>query len=198
MADWQGWLGRMVTYLEEGVIALLLALMVAITFAQVIARHLFATDADWALELTTTLFAWLVLFGMSYGVKIHGHLGIDAFVKLFGTRTRRILGLIAVAAGLTYAAILFIGAWIEVARLYDLGIAGVELPLPRWFLMVILPIGLALLLVRLVQVGWSVWAGRQEGLLLGDEAADAMRQHLDSLARPPAHGGPAPPKPTGK
>ena len=52
--------------------------------------------AVWALELTVYLFAWLVLFGMSYGVKVHAHLGVDAFVRLFGDGTRRVLGLGAV------------------------------------------------------------------------------------------------------
>ncbi len=79
-------IGRAVNALEEGIIALLFAAMTAVTFSQVVARYVFNTGAVWALELTVYLFAWLVLFGMSYGVKVHAHLGIDAFVKLFSSR----------------------------------------------------------------------------------------------------------------
>jgi TRAP-type C4-dicarboxylate transport system permease small subunit len=59
-------LGRIVSRLEEGAIALLLAAMALVTFSQVVARYVFNTGAVWALELTQYLFAWLVLFGMSY------------------------------------------------------------------------------------------------------------------------------------
>ena len=42
---------RIVHHLEEGFIALLLALMVLISFVQVIARYIFSTGFVWALEL---------------------------------------------------------------------------------------------------------------------------------------------------
>lgn len=182
MADKPDWLGRLVNHIEEGVIALLFAAMTLVTFSQVVARYVFNTGFVWALELTTFMFAWMVLFGMSYGVKVSAHLGVDAFVKLFGPGPRRIFGLIAVAAGLAYASILFVGAWVYVAKLYKIGIEAVDLPVARWIVMSILPIGLALLFFRLAQVGWRIWTGRQQGLLLGDEAADAMHQHLDELS----------------
>ncbi len=185
-------LGRVVNALEEGIIALLFAAMTLVTFSQVVARYVFNSGMVWALELTQYLFAWLVLFGMSYGVKVHAHLGVDAFVRLFSERARRILGLAAVAAGLIYAVILFIGSWRYVAKLYKIGIASEDLPIPQWVPMVILPVGLALLFLRLAQVGWQIWTRQQSGLLLGDEAADSMRQHLDGLAEVP------PPDPPGR
>ena len=48
-------LTRAVHHLEEGFIALLLALMTVITFSQVVARYFFSTGFGWALELTTYL-----------------------------------------------------------------------------------------------------------------------------------------------
>jgi C4-dicarboxylate transporter, DctQ subunit len=184
MATWTRLLGRAVNALEEGIIALLFAAMTLVTFSQVVARYVFNSGMVWALELTQYLFAWLVLFGMSYGVKVHAHLGVDAFVRLFAEGTRRIMGLAAVAAGLIYAVILFIGSWQYVAKLHKIGIASEDLPIPQWVPMVILPIGVALLFLRLTQVGWQIWTRRQSGLLLGDEAADSLRQHLDSMTEP--------------
>ena len=73
--------------------------MTLVTFSQVVARYVFNSGAVWALELTVYLFAWLVLFGMSYGVKVHAHIGVDAFAKLFPQPVQRILALAAVAAG---------------------------------------------------------------------------------------------------
>ena len=48
---------------EEGLIAVLLAMMTVITFANVVARYLFNANLLWALEATGFLFAWLVLIG---------------------------------------------------------------------------------------------------------------------------------------
>jgi C4-dicarboxylate transporter DctQ subunit len=183
-------LGRVVNALEEGVIALLFAAMTLVTFSQVVARYVFNSGVVWALELTQYLFAWLVLFGMSYGVKVHAHLGVDAFVRLFREGPRRIMGLMAVAAGLVYAIILFVGSWQYVGKLYKIGIASEDLPIPQWVPMVILPIGVGLLFLRLAQVGWRIWTRQQSGLLLGDEAANSLRQHLDSMVEP------TPPEPT--
>ena len=200
-------LGRIVNGLEEGFIALLFAAMTLVTFVQVVLRYVFNTGFVWAVELTTYLFAWMVLFGVSYGVKVSAHLGVDAFVRLFGTGTRRALGLVAVTAGLAYAAIMFVGGWnYVVGFLYTIGIESEDLPIPQWVPMAILPIGLALLFFRFAQVAWRILTGRQEGLLLGDEAAEALKQHLDDMAegtssaadaphagaRPPAREAPAP------
>ncbi len=192
-------LGRAVNALEEGIIALLFAAMTIVTFAQVVARYVFNSGMVWALELTTYLFAWLVLFGMSYGVKVSAHLGVDAFVKLFGPGPRRIFGLLAVAAGLIYGGILLVGSWEYVGKLYKIGIESEDLPIPQWVPMAILPVGVALLMFRLGQVGGRIWTRRQDGLLLGDEAADAMKEHLDDLAEGTAVvGGPQPsPAPRG-
>lgn len=175
-------LGRVVNELEEGFIALLFAAMTLVTFSQVVARYVFNTGVVWALELTVYLFAWLVLFGMSYGVKVHAHLGVDAFVKLFASRTQRVFGLLVVAAGLVYGAILLIGSWQYVGKLFKIGIESEDLPIPQWVPMAILPIGVALLMFRLAQVGWRIWQGEQTSLL-ADEAQHTIDDLLGQSAK---------------
>ena len=176
-------LGTVIDRFEEGVIALLFAGMTLVTFSQVVARYGFNSGAVWALELTTYLFAWMVLFGISYGVKKNAHLGVDALVNLFGKRGRKILGLVAVLAALIYAGILFYGGYEYVAKLFKIGIEAEDLPIPRWIPMVILPIGMALLFFRFLQVAWRILSGQQDGLVLGNEAADAMKEYLDRMAQ---------------
>jgi C4-dicarboxylate transporter DctQ subunit len=171
-----------VNELEEGFIALLFAAMTLVTFSQVVARYVFNTGVVWALELTVYLFAWLVLFGMSYGVKVHAHLGVDALVKLFASRTQRIFGLLVVAAGLIYGTILLIGSWQYVWKLFQIGIESEDLPIPQWVPMAILPIGVALLMFRLGQVGWRIWRGEQT-TLLADEAQHTIEDLLGQSAK---------------
>ena len=178
----EGRLGRVVNAFEEGFIALLFAGMTLVTFSQVVARYVFNTGVVWALELTVYLFAWLVLFGMSYGVKVHAHLGVDAFARLFSSRAQRALGVLAVAAGLIYGAILLIGSWQYVSKLFKIGIESEDLPIPQWVPMAILPIGVALLMFRLAEVGWRIWQGRQQ-TLLADEAQHTIDDLLGQSAK---------------
>ncbi len=104
-------LGRLVNEVEETAIAIILGLMTLITFINVVLRYGFNTGLIWGLEMTSFLFAWLVLFGMSYAVKVTAHLGVDAVINLFDLRIRRVLGVIAGLLCIAYAFLLFKGAW---------------------------------------------------------------------------------------
>ncbi|WP_293573491.1 TRAP transporter small permease [Phaeobacter sp.] len=114
--------------LEETLIALLLGLMALITFANVIARFVFNSNILWALELTVFLFAWLVLLGASYAVKVHAHLGVDAILNMVSPATRRVIGLISVSCCLVFSLLLLKGA-------YDYWAVFADLPPTsgRWF-----------------------------------------------------------------
>jgi C4-dicarboxylate transporter DctQ subunit len=169
-------LGRIVNRLEEGVIALLLATMVLVTFSQVVARYAFNTGAVWALELTQYLFAWLVLFGMSYGVKVGSHIGVDAFVKKMSPAAQRVVGIAAVVLCMCYGAIVFVGGWNLVEFTYILDIESEDLPIPQWVPYLILPVGFGLLFLRLAQAAYAIVSGRQRGFQLADEAAQAIQR----------------------
>lgn len=104
-------LGEFVNSIEENLIALLLGLMTLIQFANVIARYGFNSNLLWALEATVFLFAWLVLLGASYAVKIGAHLGVDALLNVVGPGTARVMSLIAVGGCIIYAFLLTKGSW---------------------------------------------------------------------------------------
>jgi len=121
-------LGRIVNEIEETAIAVLLGLMTIITFINVVLRYGFNTGLIWGLEATTFLFAWLVLFGISYAVKVTAHLGVDAVIGLFSPPARRVLALIAVTVCLIYAGLLLKGAWD-----YWANFANLPQTTGRWF-----------------------------------------------------------------
>ena len=83
-------LGRFVNEFEETAIAVILGLMTLITFVNVMLRYIFNTGLIWGLEATTILFAWLVLFGISYAVKVTAHLGVDAVISILPHGVRRV------------------------------------------------------------------------------------------------------------
>lgn len=165
--------------LEEWLIAFLLAAMTLVTFGQVIARYVFNYSFTWALELTTTLFAWMIFLGIPYGVRVGSHIGVDAFVKSLGAKAGRAVGAVAAALGVVYSAILLVGSWNYVDKMHEVGIMMDDLPLEQWVPRTILVFCFGLLLVRFGQVLWRILAGREVRLHLGDEAAEALRQQAE-------------------
>lgn len=169
-----GWLQK----LEEGVIAALLAAMTLITFSQVIARYVFNYSFVWALELNTVLFAWLIFVGMSYGVRVRAHIGVDALVRLLGAHAARAAAAAAALLCLAYALILLYGGAVYLHKMYSIGIEMQDLPIPQWVPRLVLPLGFALLALRLVQVLLAVLRG-QALSLIGNEAQDALKLRAD-------------------
>jgi C4-dicarboxylate transporter DctQ subunit len=148
--------------LEEGVLATLLALMTILTFAQVVLRYAFNSGLVWSLEATTYLFAALVLFGMSYGVRTQTHIAVDVIARRLPKRARKIVDLVAIAACLAYALLMLYGSAVFVDRLMVLGNYARDIPAPKWLLTATMPLGFALLAFRFLEAGWRILHGERE------------------------------------
>jgi len=180
---------------EEGLLAFLLAAMTLVTFTQVVARYVFNSGWIAALEITTFLFAWLVILGISWGIRIHSHIGVDVIVKLFPNPAQRILGLVAALAGITYAGLLLYGGWAQISEvLYPFGIEVEDIPmpfgdheeeqkLPLWVPYSVVLIGFAMVIVRLLVAKWQIVTGTHTGLMIGDEGKDVLEAYADSEAK---------------
>ena len=184
--------------IEETFIAITLGLMTIITFANVVARYVFNSNILWGLELTVFLFAWLVLIGASYGVKKGFHIGVDVLVNALPAGARKVVTLIACAACIAFAALLLKGAWdywspfVGKRSFYET--EDIPVPffltwlkdvfndgeayekLPRFIPYMALPIGMALLLLRVLQATWRVVTGQQDLLIAGHEAEEMMEE----------------------
>lgn len=169
---------RWLEHLEEGLIAFLMAAMTLVTFMQVVARYVFNYSFVWALELTGVMFAWLIFVGMSYGVRVGAHIGVDAVVKSLGAGAARVVGSIAAVLCIAYAVIVAVGGFQYVRKMYDVGILMQDIPIQQWIPRAILPVGFALLALRFAQVLYRLASGK-EAHLLGDEAQEALKLKAD-------------------
>ncbi|MDF1720824.1 MAG: TRAP transporter small permease [Minwuia sp.] len=196
--------------LEENLIALFLGLMTVITFANVIARYVFNENILWALEATVFLFAWMVLLGASYCVKITAHLGVDALVVRFSPSLRKTLTLLAVVACLAFSILLLIGGWnywwkfagtAAFMEVNDIPMPGflqfladwrnegeAYEKLPRFIPYFILPLSMALLTWRFLQAGWRVFSNQQELIIVSHEAEDEVKAAARTLEEASASG----------
>ncbi|AZQ11049.1 TRAP transporter small permease [Shewanella khirikhana] len=193
-------ISRILGYIEEGFLNLLITMMTLLVFVEVIARFFFNTGFLWIQELTLTICGWFVLFGMSYGIKVGAHIGVDAFVKKLPQGPRRITALIAVTICLAYCAMFLKGSWDYLSQIYQIGIGMEDLDVPAalmkhmsedfawdvmridpedpaiplWISQSILIIGFAMLTWRFIELAIAIFRGASVGFSFHDEAKESM------------------------
>jgi len=191
--------GRVTDSIEEFLIAFFLGAMTLLTFANVVFRYAFNDNILWALELTVFMFAWMVLIGASYGVKKHFHIGVDVIINLAPEKLRKVYALIAVTSCLVFSILLLIGSWnywypfATDRAWYETD--DIPMPemlqfladwlnegeryekLPRFIPYMALPIGMALLTFRFIQIAYQVVMGKLDRMIAGHEA----EEELDAL-----------------
>ena len=199
--------GRITDAIEETLIAFFLGAMTLLTFANVIFRYVFNDNILWALELTVFMFAWMVLVGASYGVKKHFHIGVDVIINMGSEPKRKVLALLAAAGCLAFSILLLVGSWnywypfVTERAWYETD--DIPMPemfqfladwlnegeryekLPRFIPYFALPLGMALLTFRFVQITWQITTGKLDRLIAGHEAEEeleALKEELSEAA----------------
>ena len=190
---------------EEAFVAFLLAAMTLITFVYVVLNNLYtvfyslgdrfegasdffyaigdfildyAQAMTWSSAMTKALFAWLIFFGISYGVRTGGHIGVDALVKLAPRHVQKIIGILAVLCCLAYAGLISVASFDWMKTLFNAGIGAEDLGhfgVKQWHIGLIVPVGFALAFIRFFEILIRILRDQQVGLGLADEAADALK-----------------------
>lgn len=168
--------------LEEIIVITMLAAMTLLTFFQVVLRYVFNSGFTWALEMTTIFFAAMIFVGISYGVRVGAHIGVDALVTRLPAGARRATSIAVVLLCLVYAGIVLYGSFGYVMKMHSVHVEMEDLPVEVWMVRSLLPLGYVLLSFRFVQVLWSLITGKSDSLHLGDEAADAMKLKSEEAA----------------
>src|SRR5512134_3889959 len=107
--------------LEETFMIVALAFMTVLTVVQVVLRYGFGTGFVWSLEATTYTFAWLVLIGMSYGVRTEAHIAVDLLASRLTPSGARVFAAIALVCALAYCGLMIYGSSQFLDRLMTLG-----------------------------------------------------------------------------
>jgi TRAP-type C4-dicarboxylate transport system permease small subunit len=176
---------RLLNRLEETIIAVLIAAATILIFVAVVQRYglsnaaalagwakaqgldwlaslakgLFhvinAVRLTWAQELAIFMMVWMAKFGAAYGVRTGIHVGVDVLVGLLPPARRRVLMLVALAAGAVFTAIVgTLGArlcW----HIAEMGQTSAVLELPMWIVYLAVPLGSYLMCFRFLQVAWT-------------------------------------------
>ena len=205
---WEHYYPKAVEKIEDNLLIILMALLTIVSFTQVVARYGFNTGWSAALEFTMTTFSWLILIGMSYGIKRSSHLGVDILLKVVSKPVARWLAIFGAASGLIYGLILLDASWLKAvgietrsgaieywSKMYKVNIGTEELRWPiwiqetfgvkdrvqRWVVLIILPISLALLCYRSLQAMVQIYRGEREMVIAGHEAEELVSENKNVL-----------------
>ena len=205
---WERYYPKAVEKIEDNLLIILMALLTIVSFTQVVARYGFNTGWSAALEFTMTTFSWLILIGMSYGIKRSSHLGVDILLKVVSKPVARWLAIFGAASGLIYGLILLDASWLKAvgietrsgaieywSKMYKVNIGTEDLRWPiwiqetfgvkdrvqRWVVLIILPISLALLCYRSLQAMVHIYRGEREMVIAGHEAEELVSENKNVL-----------------
>jgi len=103
---------------------------------------------------------------------------VDALVKLTKRPVQRVLGMFACLCCLAYAGLFMIASykWVSAVMTAHIGAEALDqFGIDVGDIVVIVPIGFALVLLRYLEIYYRIFTHRQDGLCLADEAGEASK-----------------------
>ncbi len=139
-------------HFEEMMLVILLAVMTASIFYQVVMRYVFNSAPSWTEELCRYSFIWCAYFGVSLGVKRNAHISVMAAVDLLPKKEQKVMHVVANLIFLAFAILIFVLGWKVTGQIKMLGRKSPAMEIPMWYVYGALPIGFLCIIFRLLQV----------------------------------------------
>lgn len=208
-------LGRILSRLEEVIIATLIAVATSVVFIAVLHRYgtanaiglakwldahgvaglaipfrmafefLSGLDLSWAQELTIYLFIWMAKFGAAYGVRTGIHVGVDVLVMRIEPAKARKVILFGLLSGALFTAMIANYGAHFTWGVFQSGARSNDLEVRMWLIYMAIPFGSSLMCFRFLQVAWNFW---RTGTLPHHDAGhvEGMQNEGEAHAAPPA------------
>ena len=161
---------KVLQYLEEIILALALAVMTVITFANILSRNFANMSLSFTEEITINLFVLITFVGTAVGVRRYAHLSFTLLFDLGGRGVKKVIIAFTTLAGLFLFGVLFWYGLQMIIFQMDIGQKTPALGLPQWILSISLPFGALLCMIRTIQVGIKEWLlSEHQPIVKGDE-----------------------------
>src|ERR1700704_2264155 len=160
---------KVLDYLEEWLIAVLIAAATIIVFIAVVHRYaaglsipvvqdaLLRIDLSWAQELCIYMFIWMAKFGAAYGVRTGIHVGVDVLINRLPDNLRRKYVLFGLLSGALFTIVVGTLGANYVWQIGHTDQVSADLELPLWIVYLCIPLGSYLMCFRFLQVAWSFY-----------------------------------------
>lgn len=142
---------KFLDHFEEILGSLLVAVMVTISFVNVITRYFIKMSLSWSEEITVNLFVWVVLLGSSVAFKKGSHLGMEFVYERLPVKCKKVLFILSSALSIGFFVVLGWLGTLEVIDEIDLSVITESLAIPVWYYTIAVPVFSLLIIVRIVQ-----------------------------------------------
>ena len=187
-------------FAAAAVIFLLMLFMVA----EVLGRRFFNAPIPGAIDWIEVSMASFAFLGAAYCQRLNGHIRMELLISNLRGRVLWVVETCATAAAIVYIFVIVRRSFLHFLRAYEIGDSTIDVQLPVWPSKLLVPVALALLLVRLVIQLWGYIrlvlypaAAPVAVPIVADAAAHARSEIEDilheELSRAADPGDPSPP-----
>lgn len=120
-------------------------------FANVVLRYIFESGIVWAEEYTKFAIMWVTFAGCGAGIRYSAHMSITALAEAVNEKIKRILSVIVHIVGLIFSAFLLVYGAKVTYSVYATSQLSPAMEIPMYLVYISVPIGGALLIIRLIQ-----------------------------------------------
>ena len=146
-----GRLRRAAESIEEVLGVALLAAMLGLAFVNIVTRYCLHYSLAFTEEVEVAGLVWLTLLGAAAGVKRGAHLGFTFLSRHFPRLVRRVLLLFSALLALAAFGALFWFSALQIRDERELQITSEALGSPQWIYTIAIPVGVLLVVLRLIQ-----------------------------------------------
>jgi len=145
-------LDRILDKFEEYACFVLLMVMSFAILAQIVNRAFLGRPFPWGEELARYLMIWATFIGISAGVKMGSHIGVEALVALLPERMRLRFAVGTDVAILSFFVVMTFLSVQLVAGIKETGQLSPALRVPMWYAYTAIPVGFSLSCFRQLQL----------------------------------------------
>ncbi len=137
---------------EDSFCAIILLIMLILTFINVIARYIILASMPFVEELTCVGLMILSILGAATAAKRQAHLGLSVITDLLPQTAQRVIALICDLLSAAFCAAIVYFGYLMVQNQLNNNILSMGMSWPVWLYGIWLPIGGAVLFIREVQL----------------------------------------------
>ena len=137
---------------EDGICAIILFIMLILTFINVIARYVLLASMPFVEELTCVGLMILSILGAATASKRGAHLGLSVVTDLLPQTAQRVIALICDILNAAFCVVIVYLGYLMVQNQINSNVLSMGMSWPVWLYGIWLPIGGAVLFIRQVQL----------------------------------------------
>lgn len=154
---------------EKLVTSVILLLVTAITFANVVVRYLTPSQFAWSEELSINLFVLLIMMGCGLSARDGSLISLTLIFDRLSVKGKKIFVAIITVANCVFSAVLFKTGVDKVLTQIANGKRTPSLMIPEWIFTIFLPIGAVFLVLHTIEYCIDVMRGEADCVKSAEE-----------------------------